>query len=142
MKQDMHATTQEHLALRLWQYISKPFQITKVLEILYMLNWMWYAFLSIIPNYLVSGLVFNEIQQVANSRAVTFIIMCLTFSHILALLLNIIILRKINLMLNIAMLLYISAKSLQNLPISSGVGYLVILAGVSIFAFLRMDKSH
>lgn len=129
-------------AVRFWLYISKPFQITKVLEILYMLDWLWYAILSFLPERYIAGSLFVVMRNVLPPYAISIIFTIIAILHLLALYKNNISLRKFNLILNIGLLLYLTGLLFQNVPVAAGIGYYVILIGVSIFAFWRMDESH
>lgn len=142
MKYEQHMNMKTTFAMRLWEYISRPFQITKVLEILYMLDWTWYAILSYIPTHLVSGSLFTNLRKIFTEFQISAIFSLIAFIHILALYLNIVWLRKFNLLFNIGLLLYLTAYLFQNTPIAAGIGYYVILIGISTFSFWRMDETH
>lgn len=130
------------LAMRLWLYISKPFQITKVLEILYALDWVWFALLSLLPSRFVSGSMFTRLRDIMPDPLISMIFIVIASIHVIALWNNIVWLRKFNLLFNVAILTYFTSRSLLNLPISSGLGYFVILIGITMFAFWRMDETH
>lgn len=134
--------TDNSLAVKLWLYMSRPFQITKVLELLYMLDWIWYAILSYLPTQYISGSLFTNMRNILSSYQISAVLTFLAFIHVLALYKNIIWLRKFNLLFNIALLLYLTAYLLQGIPLAAGLGYYVILIGVSAFAFWRMDETH
>lgn len=142
MKQEHPMVVDYSIAIRLWLYISRPFQITKVLELLYMLDWLWYACLSFVPSSYIAGSLFISIRQVLQPYQISAIFAIIAIFHIVGLYRNIIWLRKFNLVFNIAILFYLTAIVLQKLPIAAGVGYYVILVGISIFAFWRMDETH
>lgn len=141
MRQEQRIKIETTLAMRIWQVISKPFQITKVLELLYMLDWIWYAILSFLPDRYVEGSVFKLLRGIFEGYQVSVFMTLIAASHVLALFNNIIWLRKINLLFNITLLLYLTAVAFQNLPVAAGLGYLVILIGISAFAFWRMDET-
>lgn len=130
------------LAMRVWRYISKPFQITKVLEILYALDWIWYAVIATVPERFISGGLFPELRAVWSTSVIAIVLGVIATVHVIGLWNNVLWLRKTVLVFNIAILVYLSTTYLLAYPIPAGVGYLVILIGVSIFAFLRMDESH
>jgi len=130
------------LVMKVWLYISKPFQITKVLEILYALDWVWYAIISLIPDRFISGGIFPALRDVLPKGLIINVLFLIAALHITALWKNVVWLRKFNLVFNIAILLYLSSNYLLTFPIPAGVGYLIILIGVSTFAFWRMDESH
>lgn len=129
-------------AMKVWLYISKPFQITKVLEILYALDWVWYAVIATIPDKYITGGLLTVFRPYAPREVIIAILFTIALTHVYALWFNVIGLRKINLIFNVAVLLYLSSRYFLNIPIPAGVGYLVILIGVSIFAYLRMDETH
>ena len=129
-------------AVKIWLHISKPFQITKVLEVLYMLDWIWYAVLSYIPRDYITGTLFTTMQLLFSTYQISVLFTLMAFSHMLALYKNIIWLRKSNLLFNISLLIYLTVYLSQSVPIAAGIGYYVILIGVSIFAFWRMDETH
>jgi hypothetical protein len=141
MRQEQQMQSNMGITMRVWLYISKPFQISKVLEILYALDWMWYALLSLLPPADTSGLLFTTAQLYLPHYAINAVMVGIACIHALALLGNIVWLRKINLIFNIFILCYLAANILIQSPISSGAGYLVILVGVTIFSFLRMDET-
>jgi hypothetical protein len=132
---------QQRYAMRVWRYISKPFQITKVLEILYTLDWIWYAVLSLLPPADTSGSLFIAARIFMPPFAVSLLMITIAVLQSMALLRNMVWLRKINILFNVFILCYLAFSLLLQTPISSGAGYLIILIGVSIFAFLRMDEN-
>ncbi len=129
-------------AVKLWRSISKPFQITKLLEILYTLDWIWYAFLSYVPARYINGVLFSGLREILSAKSISLILTFIALMHMIALYNNIIWLRKVNIVFNITLLLYMATYLLQQVPIPAGTGYYMILIGVSIFAFWRMDESH
>lgn len=142
MTQEQLIQGNRNLALKMWLYISKPFQITKVLEMLYMLDWLWYAVISTIPDRYVVGGIFTSLRTEWSKELIIIVLFIIAMVHVIALIRNIIWLRKFNLIFNAAILLYLSSTYLIGLPIPAGVGYMLILVGITIFAFLRMDESH
>lgn len=142
MRQEQHMNIKNTFAMRLWQYMSKPFQITKVLEILYMLDWIWYAILSYLPAQYISGSLFVNMHDVLSNFQVSAIFTFIALLHIIGLYSNAVWLRKFNLLFNIGVLLYLTAYLFQNIPVAAGIGYYVILIGISTFAFWRMDETH
>ena len=142
MRQEQHMKIDNSFAMKLWLYISKPFQITKVLELLYMLDWLWYAILSFFPSQYISGSLFVTIRNILEPYQISAIFTLLAIIHVIGLYKNLIWLRKFNLLFNIALLLYLTVAVLQNLPVAAGIGYYVILIGISAFAFWRMDETH
>lgn len=134
--------TDNTIAMRLWAYMSKPFQITKILEILYMLDWIWYAILSYIPAQYISGSLFVNMRTVLSNFQISAIFTFIALIHIIALYSNAVWLRKFNLLFNIGLLLYLTVYLFQTVPLAAGIGYYVILIGVSTFAFWRMDETH
>ena len=142
MKQEQHMKYDNSFGMRLWAYISRPFQITKVLEILYMLDWLWYAILSYLPQQYISGSLFTNMRGVLSDTQVSLTFTVIASIHVIALYLNVVWLRKFNLLFNIALLLYLTAYIIQNVPVAAGIGYYVILIGISTFAFWRMDETH
>lgn len=130
------------LAMRVWDYMSRPFQITKVLEILYMLDWIWYAILSYLPEQYISGSLFTNLRIVLTSFQISAILTIIALIHVIALYSNVVWLRKFNLLYNIGLLLYLTAYVLQTIPVAAGIGYYIILIGVTTFAFWRMDETH
>lgn len=142
MTQEQLIQGNRNLAMKMWLYISKPFQITKVLEILYMLDWLWYAIISTIPDRYVVGGIFTSLRSEWPKEVIITALFLIAMLHVIALMRNIIWLRKFNLIFNAAILLFLSATYLIGLPIPAGVGYMLILIGITIFAFLRMDESH
>ena len=139
---EMRLQQDNRLAMKVWRYISKPFQITKVLEILYALDWVWYAMIALIPDRFISGGVIAPLRLVYPKSLIIATLLLIALAHVIALWYNVVWLRKVNLMFNVGVLLFLSTQYLLHLPIPAGVGYLVILVGVSIFAFLRMDETH
>jgi hypothetical protein len=142
MKQEQHIKIDNSLGMRLWAYISRPFQITKVLEILYMLDWLWYAILSYLPEQYISGSLFVNMREVLTNTQVSLTFSVIAVIHVIALYRNVVWLRKFNLLFNIALLLYLTAYLFQTVPLAAGIGYYVILIGISTFAFWRMDETH
>lgn len=142
MTQEQLMQGNRNLAMKMWLYISKPFQITKVLEMLYMLDWLWYAVISTIPDRYVVGGIFTSLRTEWSKELIIIVLFIIAMVHVIALIRNIIWLRKFNLIFNTAILLYLSSTYLIGLPIPAGVGYMLILVGITIFAFLRMDESH
>ncbi len=142
MRQEQHMKIDNSIAMKLWLYVSKPFQITKVLELLYMLDWLWYATLSFLPSYYISGSLFIALHAALSDAQTSILLTFIAIVHLIALYRNIIWLRKFNLLFNIALLLYLTVYLLQETPLAAGVGYYVILIGVSTFAFWRMDETH
>lgn len=129
-------------AMKMWLYVSKPFQITKVLEILYALDWVWYAIIATIPDKYISGGILSPLRTVVSKESIIIVLFLIAVMHVTALWKNVVWLRKLNLLFNIAVLLFLSSKYFLTFPIPAGVGYLVILVGVSMFAFWRMDETH
>jgi hypothetical protein len=129
-------------AMALWDYISKPFQITKVLEILYMLDWIWYAILSYLPERYISGSLFMTLRTVMSGFQIATVLTFIALIHVIGLYSNAVWLRKFNLLLNIGILLYLTAYIFQTFPVAAGIGYYMILIGITTFAFWRMDERH
>lgn len=142
MRQEQHMKIDNTLAMKIWLYMRKPFQITKILEILYMLDWIWYAFLSYLPDQYINGSLFVTMHSILSDLQISAIFTGIAFIHIVGLYKNIIWLRKLNLLFNIGILLYLTVLFLQRLPVGAGIGYYIILIGVSTFAFWRMDETH
>lgn len=142
MKIEQHMKLKTTLAMRVWDYMSRPFQITKVLEILYMLDWIWYAILSYLPEQYISGSLFTNLRIVLTSFQISAILTIIALIHVIALYSNVVWLRKFNLLYNIGLLLYLTAYVLQTIPVAAGIGYYIILIGVTTFAFWRMDETH
>ncbi len=144
MRQEQQLKVDQSMAMRVWTYISTPFQITKVLELLYMLDWIWYAILSYLPSKYISGTFFDVLRLNFAALTITILISIIAVLHVYALLHNIVWLRKTVLLFNIGVLIYLTVTIvLRTYPnISAGIGYYVILIGVSIFAFWRMDESR
>jgi len=128
------------VGMKLWLYVSKPFRITKVLELLYTFDWLWYAILSYLPGQYVSGGLFTILRSAdITALAISIIITLLALSHVVALWWNIIWLRRANILINVLLLTFITSRSILIQPLPSGVGYLIILICVTIFVFWRMD---
>jgi hypothetical protein len=141
MKQEQ-LIQQQHLAIRIWIYISKPFQINKVLELLYMLDWLWYAILSYLPSSYTGGTLFTTLRSITTPFVISIIFTSIAVIHSIALMLNVIALRKAALLFNIGILFYLTSAVFATNPyVAAGIGYYIILIGVSIFAFLRMDET-
>lgn len=136
------AKIQQSLGIRFWLYISKPFQITKVLEILYALDWIWYAILSFLPEKYVAGSLFNSLRTYFTQGQINVLLCFIAILHMSGLWLNIIIIRKICLLFNAAILFFLFITFVIHEPIPSSIGYFAILTGITFFAFLRMDKTH
>lgn len=136
------AKIQQNLAVRFWLYISKPFQITKVLEILYALDWGWYAILSFLPEKYVAGSLFNSLRHYFTQGQISVILCFIAILHMSGLWLNVIIIRKLCLLYNAAILFFLFITFVIQEPIPSSIGYFAILTGITFFAFLRMDKTH
>ena len=141
MRQQQELQLHQKYAMRVWLYISKPFQISKVLEILYMLDWIWYAILSLLPTSQIGGTLFSNAREITTPFVISIVIMSFALFHIIGLLRNVIWLRKLNLLLNVLILSYLASKLFTTYPFPSGVGYYLILIGVTIFAYLRMDEN-
>lgn len=141
MRQEQHMKIDNSFAMKLWLYMSKPFQITKVLEILYMLDWMWYAILSYLPAKYISGSLFTNLRGILTDYQISAFMTFIAAIHVIALYRNVVWLRKFNLLFNISLLLYLTVYLFQNIPVAAGIGYYVILIGVSTFAFWRMDET-
>ena len=139
---EMRQLQDHRLAMKVWLYISKPFQITKVLEILYALDWVWYAIIATIPDKYISGGILSPLRTVVSKESIIIVLFLIAVMHVTALWKNVVWLLKLNLLFNIAVLLFLSSKYFLTFPIPAGVGYLVILVGVSMFAFWRMDETH
>jgi hypothetical protein len=142
MRQQQHMKIDNSFAMKLWLYMSRPFQITKVLELLYMLDWIWYAILSYLPGKYISGSLFTNLRAILTPDQITGVMTCIALIHVIALYKNVIWLRKFNLLFNISLLLYLTGYLLQYIPVAAGIGYYIILIGVSTFAFWRMDETH
>lgn len=142
MRQEQHMKIDNSIAMKLWQFVSKPFQITKVLELLYMLDWVWYAILSFLPEKYISGSLFTTFRGILDPYQVSAIFSTIAIMHVIGLYKNYIWLRKFNLLFNIGLLIYLTVSVLQRLPVAAGIGYYVIVIGISIFAFWRMDETH
>ena len=134
---------QPNVAMRVLYFLTKPFQITKVLELLYMLDWIWYALISFIPDKYISGSLFEILRSIPYLApyGIRILLTGIALLHFIGLTYNYILLRRINLIFNIAVLLYITSRAIIAQPLSSGIGYIVILLGITIFAFWRMDES-
>lgn len=141
MRQEQNMQLHQKYAMRLWLFISKPFQISKVLEILYMLDWIWYAILSLLPAYQVGGTLFSDAREITTPFIISVVIMSFALSHVVGLLKNVVWLRKLNLLINTLILSYLASNLFTQTPFPSGVGYFLILIGVTIFAYLRMDEN-
>src|SRR5687768_1295705 len=98
MRQEMKQ--ENSLAMRVWLYISKPFQITKVLEILYALDWIWYAIIATVPDKYISGGLFTALRPLASKEIIIGALFVIAVSHAYALWYNVIWLRKANLVFN------------------------------------------
>lgn len=142
MMQEQHIKTETSIAIRIWLYISRPFQITKILEILYMLDWLWYAILSFLPDKYITDSLFTMLHIIFNDYQLSAFFSIIALLHMVALYNNIVWMRKLNLLFNIGLLLYLTGILIQRLPIAAGLGYLVILISISIFAFWRMDETQ
>lgn len=125
-------------SMRMWLYISRPFQITKVLELLYMLDWILYAVLSYFPEQYTTGSLFKALRSLMPHEFVSFTITLIAIFHLYALTANVIWMRRAALLFNIGVLMYITSLSLLTEAFSASSGYLLILIGVSMFAFWRM----
>lgn len=128
-------------AVKTWLYISRPFQITRLLELLYMFNWLFYTGLSFLPKEYIAGSLFDLMRILMPYDFIKLTFVLIAFIHVYALIGNVIWLRKLTLLFNIGLLLYIVSVTLQSIPFSAGIGYFIILMGISIFAFWRMDES-
>jgi hypothetical protein len=142
MRQEQHMKIDNSFAMRIWMYVSKPFQITKVLELLYMLDWIWYAILSYVPEKYISGSLFVNMRNILSNFQISAVFTIIAIIHIIALYSNAIWLRKFALLFNIGLLIYLTSYLFQSVPVAAGIGYYVTLIGVSIFAFWRMDETH
>ena len=107
-----------------------------------MLDWVWYAILSFLPDRYISGSLFMILRKILENYQVSLVLLTIAILHIIGLFFNVVWLRKIMLLFNIGLLLYLTAVSLQSLPVAAGVGYLIILISVSIFGFWRMDEKY
>lgn len=125
-------------SMRAWLYISRPFQITKILELLYMLDWILYAVLSYFPEQYTTGSLFRALRSLMPNNYVSFTLTIIAVFHLYALTANVVWMRRVALLFNIGILIYITSLALLSGPFSAGLGYLLILIGVSIFAFWRM----
>lgn len=141
MKQQNEMNTIETLGLRFWNYIAKPFQITKVLELLYALDWVWYFSLSLLPEQYVAGSIFKFLHLVTTQFIGSSVLFLIASISIYGLWNNNIRVRKIVLICNIGILLWVFFTNALQMPISGGSGYLLILALLSMFALWRMDVS-
>jgi hypothetical protein len=129
----------ERVLTKAWFFIIKPFRIAQVLEIMYALNWCYYLILSFLPTNLVSGSLFTALRRSLNPYVVIFLFLQMAVVSSVGLLFNIIVIRKFVLMVNIAIMAWLIVVSISQFPISGGIGYIVILTGLTIFVFLRID---
>ena len=130
------------ISMRIWAYMGKPFQVARLLELLYMFDWLWYAILSFIPDKYINDVTFTYTQTILSNFQISSIAVGITILHMIALYRNIIWLRKLNLLINSSLLLYLVAYSLQTQPISASIGYYIVLIGVSTLAFWRIGEAY
>lgn len=130
------------ISMKIWLYISRPFQITRLLELLYMLDWILYAVLSFFPAHYTNGVLFETMHDIMPHTYVNLALTLIALIHVYASSANVIWLRKIILLFNIGVLFYIASAALQVVPFSTGIEYLIILIGVTAFAFWRMDEKY
>lgn len=142
MRQEQMIHIQHGLAIRLWLYISKPFQITKILEILYALDWVWFAALSIWANNYISSFPLVSLYQLITPLQISILFCSIAAIHIIGLWANIIILRKLCLLFNAIILCYFFIVLAADQPLPSSIGYFGILSFITLFAFLRMDEKN
>lgn len=140
MRQDMSEQIwYQQLPRQFVHYLARPFKITKVLELLYVLNWLWIALLTLfVPN-----LPFSRSSS---------IVLVYPYATILWLFIagfssygvwhNIIIIRRITLIFNILITTFLFTKNLVSAPLTAASGYLFILIGLTIFAYWRMDLAE
>ncbi len=140
MRQQQEMRFTQGYAMRVWNFMSKPFQITKVLELLYMLDWIWLAILSLLPDKYVVGTLFDALRTFSTPSVIRTILCSIALIHIIGLFYNQVILRKLSLLFNVTVLLYITVYSFQRVSAAAaGLGYYMILIGITVFAFWRMD---
>lgn len=134
----------ENYAERLARFILAPFKITKLIEAMFAFNWQWHFFLLLLPSYLVSGSVYSQLSAMGLDRLQMQIVIglfaCLSIVSIVR---NIIRLRKIILIINIAFLIVIATSAMTSgRTISAGAGFIIILIVLAVVAFWRMDYTH
>lgn len=132
----------QSLIAQLWQYLVKPFQITKVLELLYALNWIWFALLSLLPGEYVTGTLFTLLQHIMSKEAISLLVIFIASASTYAMWHNNILLRKMMLLFNIGVELFLFSKVIITIPVPATSGYLFILAALTMFAYWRMDTTY
>jgi hypothetical protein len=132
-------TTLFNFIIWLFRTLTRPFQVTKTIELLYALDWAWLTIMSFLPEGTTSNTNIDRLKSSTNPFMVSGILLVIALLSAYSLVANIVMLRKVLLLLNLALILFLSANSLFKIPISTNVGYLLILAILTILAYWRID---
>ncbi len=111
-----------------------------VLEFLFALNYVWMAFVSILPYGSIQSSLLNYLYSGIGQVSTILLFFCASFLSLYALYKNIIWLRQALLLLNIV-LCFLSATIALFLvhPPGAGAGFLLILAALSCFASWKIS---
>lgn len=130
----------ELLFYKIIQYIVKPFQITKLIEMSNAMNWTWFAILSILPEHVVSSRhILDILRPYFPGIWLTVLLLFIAGASVVSLWQNIVKLRQMIFLFNICVILFFISRIAFTLPIASATGYFVILLVMNIIAFWRMD---
>lgn len=119
--------------------LTSPFKITRTMELLYAFDWAWFAITSFLPEEMTQNTNIDRFRSVADPIVISLVLLGIAIVSAYSLIANIIILRKILLLFNLALILFLAANSLFRLPINTNVGYLLVLAALTILAYWRID---
>lgn len=112
---------------------------TKILEMLFALNWMWYFLVSLIPRSHISGALLSYLDSKVTIYGTIFVFIVLTASSWYALVKDVVWLRKVVMFLNISLCFLSAALALfGRFPPSAGAGFVLILGLLSVVSVWKI----
>lgn len=113
---------------------------TKILEMLFALNWLWYFFASLVPRKYIAGALLSYLDVTTGSvyGTIAILLTLAVVSHY-ALIKNILWLRKAVMFFNIGLCFLSAALALfGRFPPSAGAGFVLILGALSSVSIWKM----
>lgn len=116
---------------------------TKILEMLFALNWAWYFLVSLIPRTHISGSLLSYLDRNVSVYGTIAVFLLLTLASWYALVKNIVWLRKVIMFFNIS-LCFLSAELalFGRYPPSAGAGFVLILGILSVISVWKITVSN
>lgn len=116
---------------------------TKILEMLFALNWAWYFLVSLIPRQYIYGSLLYYLDSQVTIYGTTTLFMLLTLASWYALVNNVVWLRKAVMFFNIGLCFLSGALALfGRYPPAAGAGFVLILGTLSVICVWKMTINN